>query len=81
MGNTTNNLSLCVGQKSRKTRRERPYVSRPFWPYEYEHRLNLPTHMPYNSPTRELSPIQLSPTTLRDNAQYPSMRIIRNIPR
>ncbi|CAF0921203.1 unnamed protein product [Adineta steineri] len=38
------------------------YVSRPFWPYEYEHRLNLPTHMPYNSPTRELSPIQLSPT-------------------
>ncbi|UJR10763.1 hypothetical protein I4U23_014951 [Adineta vaga] len=81
MGNTTNNLSLCVGKSSRKTRRERPYVSRPFWPYEYEHRWNQPIHMSNHSPTRELHSISLSPTVLRDNSQCSSIHIVRTNPR
>ena len=77
MGNTTNHLSFCVGQSSRKTNRERPvnpffhqishlssiqYVSRPFWPYQYEHHLNASTRIPPNTQIREISPIRLSPS-------------------
>ncbi|CAF2782888.1 unnamed protein product [Rotaria sp. Silwood2] len=62
MGNATNHLSLCVSRSSRKTHRERPYVSRPFWPYQYHHHLNVSTHMSSNSQIREISPMRLSPT-------------------
>ncbi|CAF1072004.1 unnamed protein product [Adineta ricciae] len=57
MGNTTNSFSSCVGQSSRKACRDRPYVSRPFWSYEYEYCLNVPNR----SHIRELHSIRLSP--------------------
>ncbi|CAF4079018.1 unnamed protein product [Rotaria sp. Silwood2] len=38
------------------------YVSRPFWPYQYHHHLNVSTHMSSNSQIREISPMRLSPT-------------------
>ncbi|CAF3114214.1 unnamed protein product [Rotaria socialis] len=77
MGNTANRLSLCVSQSSRKTRRERPYVSRPYWQYQYENHLNISTHMSSDSQIREISPTRLSPIILHDNSQSRSMHIIK----
>ncbi|CAF3927803.1 unnamed protein product [Rotaria sordida] len=77
MGNATNHLSLCVSRSSRKTHRERPYVSRPIWPYQYEHRLNVSTQMSSNPQIREISPLRLSPTILHENSSSRPVHIIK----
>ncbi|CAF0897646.1 unnamed protein product [Rotaria sp. Silwood1] len=77
MGNATNHLSLCVSRSSRKTHRERPYVSRPFWPYQYDHHLNVSAQISSNSQIREINPMRLSPTILRQNSPTRPVHIVK----
>ncbi|CAF0764472.1 unnamed protein product [Adineta steineri] len=77
MGNTTNHLLLCVSQSSRKTHRERPYVSRPFWPYEHHHHHNVSTNILENSHVREISPFCSIHKIVHENTQSRSVHIVK----